>query len=206
MKLYRAPAGVERVPDHQRRQLRRALPLRRQDPQLAAYSRRLGDWATLELKQPVKGPAVPIVGGSFSVTRAGRYLCAFSDSTNAWSMADLGPDFKEPPPQASGGMGGRMGMGGMMGMMSSMGSGQSDGFYAPVVGNETAFCQSGRHVYAYSATAGKWDVADLGDDGGPPPTLSGKFITASSDKGLFVFDAKTGNWQGHDLSDDKDDR
>jgi hypothetical protein len=197
MKLYRVPAGVKATPIITNGSFVSLFLDGEKISQLAAYSRELGDWSTLDLKKPVKGPVMPIEGNGFSVTRAGRYLCAFSGE---WSVVDLGDDFKEP--QKAGGM---MSRGGMMGgMMSSMSPDQDGGFYGPVVGNETAFCRSGRHVYAYSATAGKWDVADLGDEGGPPPVLSGKFITASSDKGLFVFDAKTGKWQGHDLSDDKD--
>jgi hypothetical protein len=62
-----------------------------------------------------------------------------------------------------------------------------------VVGGLVAY-GAGRHAYAFSAQADKWDVLELEDGANAVPIVHPTHITVEHDGRLFVFSAKQGVW------------
>src|SRR5882757_4219496 len=92
MKVYRVPAGIQAIPIVNNDIV--ALQLNGEKiSQVAAFSRKQGAWTIQDLKQPVDGPVSPVVSQGVAVSRAGRFLCAFSAQTGIWDVADLGEAF-----------------------------------------------------------------------------------------------------------------
>jgi hypothetical protein len=56
---------------------------------LAAASEPGADWVPVDLREPVEGQAVPIVGPGIVVYGLGRHVYAFSSETKKWDILDL---------------------------------------------------------------------------------------------------------------------
>jgi hypothetical protein len=56
---------------------------------LAAASEPGGEWVPVDLREPVDGQAVPIVGSGIVVYGLGRHVYAFSSETKKWDILDL---------------------------------------------------------------------------------------------------------------------
>jgi hypothetical protein len=56
---------------------------------LAAASEPGGDWVPVDLREPVDGQAMPIVGPGLVVYGLGRHVYAFSSATKKWDILDL---------------------------------------------------------------------------------------------------------------------
>ena len=56
---------------------------------LAAATKATGDWIPIELREPVEGQAMPIVGPDVVVYGLGRHVYAFSSQVKRWDVLDL---------------------------------------------------------------------------------------------------------------------
>ncbi|MGC8643172.1 MAG: hypothetical protein ACP5XB_25205 [Isosphaeraceae bacterium] len=56
---------------------------------LAAATKATGDWIPVDLREPVEGQAMPIVGNGVVVYGLGRYVYAFSSQAKRWDVLDL---------------------------------------------------------------------------------------------------------------------
>ncbi len=65
----------------------------------------------------------------------------------------------------------------------------------PLVGPGLAVYPIGRRLYAFSATAKRWDVLELPEGAVPIPALGPAAITCEYEGRLHVFSAKTGTWE-----------
>ncbi len=95
---------------------------------LAAATEATGDWIPVDLREPVEGQAVPIVGpGGIVVYGLGRHVYAFSSQARRWDVLDL--------PEEAG--------------------------VGPIVGNQSARVEYDGHVHEFSARTGKWKHIDI---------------------------------------------
>jgi hypothetical protein len=64
---------------------------------LAAAREVTGEWVPVELREPVEGRAVPIVGSGVVAYGLGRHVYAFSSERNKWDVLDLPEGSKAAP-------------------------------------------------------------------------------------------------------------
>ena len=65
--------------------------------QLAAYTATTGKWHPLDLKTPVQGAAVPIVGMTLAAYAADNRVFAFSAKSGKWDSVELEDGAKPVP-------------------------------------------------------------------------------------------------------------
>lgn len=69
----------------------------------------------------------------------------------------------------------------------------------PIVGFKIAAFALGRHVYAFSAEADRWDVLELPEGTTAQPIVSYSTVVAQGGNLASVFTAKTGTWDTIDM-------
>jgi RNA polymerase sigma factor (sigma-70 family) len=65
--------------------------------QLATFAPKTGKWYPIDLKEPVKGHATPVVSQQLAVYPVGRYVYAFSSPALAWDVLELKEGAKPAP-------------------------------------------------------------------------------------------------------------
>jgi hypothetical protein len=75
-----------------------------------------------------------------------------------------------------------------------------EGQVSPIVGVNVAAYALGRYVYAFSAAASRWDVAELPEGVPTRPVVGGNEITLEGGGHIFTFSAQTGKWNDLDLN------
>jgi hypothetical protein len=74
----------------------------------------------------------------------------------------------------------------------------------PIVGQSLVAYGIGRHIYAFSAVANRWDVLELPAGVKPQPAVSFQWVTFEHDGHLYVFSGKTGKWVDIDTRSNAD--
>ena len=69
----------------------------------------------------------------------------------------------------------------------------------PIVAPGVVAYKIGRDVYAYSAAAERWDVAEVPEGVPAAPTVGPGTVTIEGHGHIFTFDAKTGKWDHIDV-------
>jgi len=64
----------------------------------------------------------------------------------------------------------------------------------PIIVGQLAAYGLGRHVYAFSAEAKKWDVLTLPEDSSAAPIVQSNAVLVENDGHLYVFGSKSGKW------------
>jgi hypothetical protein len=64
---------------------------------IAAAREMGGDWSPIDLREPVEGRAVPIVGQNVVAYGLGRWVYAFSSEANRWDVLELGEGARATP-------------------------------------------------------------------------------------------------------------
>jgi hypothetical protein len=74
-----------------------------------------------------------------------------------------------------------------------------EGQASPIVGPGVALYILGRHAYAYSAPAHRWDVAELPEGLRAAPALSNEGVTLQGRGHIYLFSLASGKWEHIDL-------
>jgi RNA polymerase sigma factor (sigma-70 family) len=69
----------------------------------------------------------------------------------------------------------------------------------PIVGPGSAIFKLGRHIYAFSSAAKRWDVLEFPVGAKPTPTFGPGSINYENDGHLYTFDDATGKWNDLDI-------
>jgi RNA polymerase sigma factor (sigma-70 family) len=71
---------------------------------------------------------------------------------------------------------------------------QVDGHLVPIVSKGLAAIQDGHRVYAFSASAQKWDVIERAEGADGPPWMNNDYVLCEDEERVYVFGAQTGEW------------